>query len=555
MTKGVILAQNQKVKCCVITAQEKPDRVVKFAAGELARYLSKICGAKVAVAKKKQPHRIGIHLAVSDVLKNKSGFEGQDHFIIEISGKKIQIFGENPRSVLFGVYTFLEQLGCRWYYPLKSEQIVPKLDKVSVATGKKEVLHRLAIRAFPLLPMIKRDLPIILNFIDWMAKNHYNRLYTNQSHYGKGYDFWSTDVIRWPDVEKQVVPELKKRGVNLCMSSHSLHFFMPPEELYPKHPDWFALRELAPPGNGYPKNPLAGQLTRFFEDPTDSKHHYELPDSTKCWPRWLSKDGKMDIPHQLCFTNEKAVTEYSNRVVKYAKAHPEVSVLGPWPSDAGSYCSCSKCKANPHAIFEVVNNIAHRVKKVAPKMRVEHLVYGAATFEVPKKIKNICDNLTFFLCGPPEVRKQWGKWLNKLGRLSYRGDYVLVDNYACQGMVMLRPQYAYEMAEETLANHGYGTSSFFIETTSWWRNCLNMYFLAKASLDNPPKIQDIIKDYCEKYYGPRAKDALKFFKIASNDSDIPLDLTGHGKYSRTQIKAVNIIMNAVINRYRSGKHR
>jgi hypothetical protein len=35
------------------------------------------------------------------------------------------IQGQNPRAVLFGVYTFLEEIGWRWTYPTNEEQEVP----------------------------------------------------------------------------------------------------------------------------------------------------------------------------------------------------------------------------------------------------------------------------------------------------------------------------------------------------------------------------------------------------------------------------------------------
>ena len=50
--KRVILAQNRRVNCCVVkNLQQKPNRIINFATNELTRYLSKICGSKVNIAK------------------------------------------------------------------------------------------------------------------------------------------------------------------------------------------------------------------------------------------------------------------------------------------------------------------------------------------------------------------------------------------------------------------------------------------------------------------------------------------------------------------------
>ena len=118
--------------------------------------------------------------------------------------------------------------------------------------------------------------------------------------------------------------------------------------------------------------------------------------------------------------------------------------------------------------------------------------------------------------------------------MGYMGDYVCCDNYARQGSVLVRPAHAYGMIDRALDLGLEGTASFFIETTSWWRSCLNMHLVAKASLSRPPAAEKVLKDFCRHYFGKRGAEALGLLSIAAQDRRIPLELTGHSPYSREE---------------------
>ena len=45
---------------------------------------------------------------------------------IDVTDGKGRIAGSNPRSVLLGVYRFLEEAGCRWLRPGTDGDYVPK---------------------------------------------------------------------------------------------------------------------------------------------------------------------------------------------------------------------------------------------------------------------------------------------------------------------------------------------------------------------------------------------------------------------------------------------
>ena len=73
-------------------------------------------------------------------------FEGEDAFLddvihIEADGKGGILAGSNPRSVLFAVYRFLRENGCRWLYPGIDGEYIPLKDLEPVFYHKKAA-HR-----------------------------------------------------------------------------------------------------------------------------------------------------------------------------------------------------------------------------------------------------------------------------------------------------------------------------------------------------------------------------------------------------------------------------
>ncbi|MDL2294262.1 DUF4838 domain-containing protein [Ruminococcaceae bacterium OttesenSCG-928-D13] len=93
-----------------------PDAAVTtlHAANELVSFLSQMSGARFALLQGETPPAQGIlvgdsrYLAADDEL-------GKEGYVVRTVGRHICIAGGQPRGVLYGVYSFLETLGCRWF--------------------------------------------------------------------------------------------------------------------------------------------------------------------------------------------------------------------------------------------------------------------------------------------------------------------------------------------------------------------------------------------------------------------------------------------------------
>lgn len=517
---------------CCIRVNSKADVTVRFAAEELSRYLKEITDASVPISSGHKKKLIPIELVVDKSLSDESNGK-YDSVQIDVSKDAVRIVGENSRSVLSGVYSLLEEIGCLWTYPRKEHQVVPKKKSLRLGIGRKMISHRLKLRVVCLDQMVRSTREVIPQFIGWMAKNHFNALSTHPGNYGHCEDLWTTDIIRWDEVADIVVPTLKRCGIMLFQNVHTLHHFLPPEKYFKMHPDWYSLQDVSEPRAESNEERLAKYLVRYFEDPTEGKHHAELPDSTKTRPKWLDENGNMRIPAQICYSNNKALNEYAGNVVEYLSQHPEVDVIGLWPRDGGNFCQCSECRKDPYAIFKAIRYVAGRIHRRFPDVLVEHLVYGGpAVYAPPPDDLPGDERMIVFLCCPDEIRLKWGKWLNENQMIGYRGDYVCADNYAQQGMVAVNPDYIKELVDMTINEFGFkGVSSFYIDTDSWWISSLNMWLLAKASLAAPSEMMASIKEYSKKYYGRYAEQADGFFKSIGDAAAIGKLLQKHKRIS------------------------
>ena len=97
---------------------------VAFAAQELKNYLTQMLeDARFAITSREDPDQPGFVVAeardVADAVLPGTVRDGGDldQIFILSRGPQVVLAGNNPRSVLFAVYDFLERLGCRWLHP------------------------------------------------------------------------------------------------------------------------------------------------------------------------------------------------------------------------------------------------------------------------------------------------------------------------------------------------------------------------------------------------------------------------------------------------------
>jgi len=468
---------------------EDAGSVERFAATELKRYVREMSGARLLDTRtpsRPRTIRIGLRedLDTSDLPAPEPGFDG---YSISITERMITIAGDNPRGVLYGVYDFLERLGCRWYHPAidpKDPEVVPKSPDLSLPTGMWSESARIEDRIYWISGLAFEIRPETVAQLDWAAKNRYNGL------------SWQcvAEKIDEHIAEMQAIgifAAMEQRGLRLHGPGHSFPYFLATDKYFGTHPEWFGFRDgkRQPHGGKWP-------LTNF------------------------------------CMSNADACDEFIRNVEAFVKKHPQFHWLDLLPIDGGVPCECEECrKSTPtDLLIGLYNKLTDRLKTAAPEVIVDCVPgYGQVT-NPPKEVF------------PNErlaaVYAHWGRnhhdsyddpWYarkpNMLTWASYFKRFTICSYYAANShQPFTGPPFIHALEGDTksMVEHGI-TGALVLEYPFgfWWSNSFNVrmgglypyYYPNRA-----PKSE--LKDYALRYYGPKAGSLVSEYllMIGSNEN-------------------------------------
>jgi uncharacterized protein DUF4838 len=243
------------------------------------------------------------------------------------AGPSLLIWGGAERGTMYGVFDFLErELGCRWYTPGAS--LAPQKDRYAFEYLRHAEAPGVRVRnvfyyeAFDTI---------------WAARNRSN---------GK---------LTFSDNKKQY------GGVDSYWAVHTFNRFVPPEEYFADHPEYYSLI-----------------------------------------------DGKRTDKHaQLCTTNPEVIDIITKRVLQYMREHPEHRIYSVSQNDGYGPCQCDACQAVVQRegseigpILELVNHVADAAKDEFPDKYIGTLAYVYSR-KPPKHIRpreNVVIRLCSFEC-------------------------------------------------------------------------------------------------------------------------------------------------------------
>ena len=254
-----------------IVVKKNSSKEVQFAAKELQDYIEVISEVKlpIVVDEGKAIYQPRILIKIEDLNLNEIS--------IRTEGENIVISGGSIESVKNAVYEFLERyLNIKWYAP--NVEVIPsnkniKIDRSINFSYTPEILTRTV---------------------------HSRLFYQNESFAAKH--------------------KVTTKAFPYYVSSarvHTFNKFVPEEEYYKSHPEYFALR------------------------------------------------GNKRLPTQLCLTNEYVYKIVKNEVGKLFLENPEASVISVSQDDNQQYCTCDNCKkidteegSQAGTMIQFVNKIA-----------------------------------------------------------------------------------------------------------------------------------------------------------------------------------------------------
>ncbi len=510
MPNGKIqLVEQGEPKATIIVPQHPTPRE-QFAAGELQKYIREISGAVLPIKSDSTSVTGNVMLiggpkrnAKTAQFVNISTFDqevpGPEGLMIKTFGKKVLVLAgstgnpnERERGTLYAVYDFLERfLGCSFvaygkpgthlgeYIPHRPTLTI---DAIRYIRPKADLSYRTAIVQY--FRNIPHDHKLSISFIDWLAKNRYNRILTMAS----VYEDWKTNGL---------LAQAKKRGILFTVGHHeSSLLFLPPhgnqyfsEAYYETHPEYY---KLLPDGTRY--------------DPETIWHG-----------QWVFNSR-----------NEDAIAQVAQNIKTWFSKNAYVDIVCLWPCDGTApQCQDSLCKgysktAN-YAYF--VNEVAQKVSKVYPDKKIDMLIYHDL-WAYPGNL----DLDSALVIDQANIRRSYDKAAgNSLIGTKYECN---AKNWAAAGTSLVYYEYYmdvfgshqvyFPMADvlDTIYRHfkedgycqGVGTQ---IECHNIWNFLLNFYVHGRTGYNTQLTISDNLDRFC-RIFGKGAPYIRTYFDYIGN---------------------------------------
>ncbi len=278
----------------------------RCAASELTHFLKRITGATFPVRESARAPGIdtifvgpgtAVRLAFPEVDHDKLGPE---EVVICTQESQLLLTGGRPRGTLYAVYRFLqESCGCRWWAPWAES--IPFQSTLTIPSCNRRER-----------PCFRWRDPCWFPAFDtkWAARNQVNGSRIEAS-------------------------SLTGGNLHYAGFVHTFATLVPPEQHFPKHPEWFSL-----------------------------------------------VDGQRTSRGQLCLTNPDLRRFVVHRVKQRIREHPEAQIVSVSQNDTDGNCQCVQCRAQDEeegspagSLLNFVNHVAREVAEEHPHVLVDTLAY------------------------------------------------------------------------------------------------------------------------------------------------------------------------------------
>ena len=319
----------------------RADHVIDFAAEELKKYLRMMmpeCGdIDIRYAPEaKDGFRLGLAEDFGLVFAEAEDPELDDVVHIETDTQGGILTGSNSRSVLFAVYRFFKENGCRWLFPGIDGEYIPMRDIVPVS------YHHMADHRFRgHCNEGAESQQCMLETIDFNTKlemNVYMIEFANPyCYYISYYDHVMNEKNRPPEPvspdqvlqwKRQCEVEIAKRGLQF----HDM-------------------------GHGWTAEPF-GIFSTAGWVATD-----KIVDESVCqYLALINGERKLfrgvPLNTNLCMSNPKVRSIVAKAVADYAENHGNVTYIHVWLADnSNNHCECDECrKLNPSDYYLMIMN-------------------------------------------------------------------------------------------------------------------------------------------------------------------------------------------------------
>ena len=366
----------------------------------------------------------------------------------------------HTRGTAYAVYNFLEQdLGVRWLWPGELGEVVPQMKTVDVNPKNRSDAPKLRKR-------------IVRNYFDYSIPPSWNARaalgnFGVHTRLAAESDLW-LDHMGLGD--SQTAWQVDTEGRHGWVKTFGKD-----------HPDWFAMQS---------------DGTRLVQE----------------------LFGRV----RICLANPQVIEQILKEADEYFKTHPDLLMYGIELSDNfASYCQCDLCKAWGPAQSDIVARHWAAIGKEFAKRHPDKLLYAHpyhTYFTTPTKVTKLPDNIMLWPVGKnvhgytaeadrQASLKSWVGW-SKLNKqvMVWRPNFGHNDvgyplNYARRLAADIKLFYEHKLAGtdiDCLRRHFAGTGlTYYVYTRLFW--------------DPTRDVDAMIRDYCEKGFGPAADKIEAYF--------------------------------------------
>jgi hypothetical protein len=307
----------------------RDDEPVQFAAEELARYMARMdAGRRPEIhvtsggASSESGIRLGLFSDFDMDLRPGDDPLFDDRIHVEIEDLNGVIAGSNPRSVLMGVYRYLESAGCRFVRPGPEGEYVPAAD-LSRHVAKLEDAPSYRHRGVCIEGAV--SIENMLENIDWAPKAGLNSYMLEFMVPYTFFDRWYRHLenpYKTPEpLTVGMVEEFKAQIDGRSCDGLAYHTA----------------------GHGWTCEPLG--IPGLSWDSGD----YPVSDAVR--PLLAEVNGARNIYRgiplntNLCFSNPVARRRIVEYAVQYVRDYPYITALHIWlADDANNHCECTACR-------------------------------------------------------------------------------------------------------------------------------------------------------------------------------------------------------------------
>jgi hypothetical protein len=286
---------------------------------------------------------------------------GQDIFADEIFVKagsgRVILSGLNSRSVLFALYRWLEELGCRWLRPGPMGETIPRIADPLRKVVRLQETPSYRHRCICIEGSCSRQ--HVLDLVDYAAKRGFNAYFLQFRNSYTFFDHWYREerqaggppaafsVEEAEAIHGEIKRAALDRGLLLHMVGHG----------WTCEPFGIGGTEWRPTTQAIPET-----TKRFFA---------QVGGRRELW-------GGIPLNTQLCYGNPVVRDKMAQAVAEYAGTHPEEQVIHVWLADgSNNNCECAACRRHrPSDLYvDLLNEIDRRLSKRKLGTRIVFLAY------------------------------------------------------------------------------------------------------------------------------------------------------------------------------------